>query len=206
MPTMLTRPSKPHERLDGTPPDLWRFSVEQYHEMIRIGIIGEDDPVELLEGCLVTKMPQNPPHRITNRLVRIALERILPAGWFVDSHNPVTTEDSEPEPDVMVVRGAIRDYSARHPGPEDSALIVEVADATLQRDRTLKKRIYARAKVAVYWIVNLAERKIEVYTAPANTRRGPDYRHRRDYSEKESVPVVLDGREVGHITVRDVLP
>lgn len=124
---------------------IFRLSVEQYHEMARAGILTEDDQVELLEGWLVTKMTKNPPHSVATRAIRSALERMIPAGWFVDSQEPLTTDDSEPEPDAMVVRGHWRDYSARHPNPDEVALVIEVADSTLQQDRSTKKRIYTRA-------------------------------------------------------------
>jgi len=185
---------------------IWRLSVEQYHEMIRSGIIADDDPVELLEGWLVRKMGKNPPHRVTTHLLREAIERVLPGGWFVDTQEPVTTDDSEPEPDVSVVRGSRRQYLNGHPHPKDVAFVVEVAESSLDRDETLKKRIYACAKVREYWVVNLSARAIEVYSEPAAGRREPHYRHRRDYAADESVPVVLDGKTVGRIAVRDVLP
>lgn len=85
---------------------IWQLSVEQYHQMIQTGILTEDDPIELLEGWLVPKMPKNPPHRISTALVREALTRLLPVGFFVDSQEPLTTDDSEPEPDAMVVQGS----------------------------------------------------------------------------------------------------
>ena len=116
---------------------IWRLSVEQYHRMIRFGILTDDDPVELLEGWLITKMPKNPPHRLSTQLTREAIARLLPPGWYVDAQEPITTEDSEPEPDVVVVRGERHDYRDHHPREHDVALVVEVADTTLQRDRTL---------------------------------------------------------------------
>ncbi len=134
--------------------------------MIRAGILTDDDPVELLDGWLVSKMPKNPPHCVVTRLIRQALERLVPAAWYVDTQEPLTTADSEPEPDVVVVRGETRQYLDRHPGPEDVGLVVEVADTTLQRDRTSKKRLYARAGIPVYWIVNLPESRCEVYSEP----------------------------------------
>jgi Uma2 family endonuclease len=186
---------------------IWRLSIDQYHAMIRLGILTDDDPVELLEGWLVSKMPKNPPHRIATRLLRQALERLVPATtWYVDSQEPITTAESEPEPDVMVVRGETRQYGDRHPGPEDVALVVEVADATLQRDRTLKKRLYARATIPVYWIINLPERRCEVYTAPSGTATPPDYTHRQDYDMDGIIPVVLAGAEIGRIAVREIFP
>jgi Uma2 family endonuclease len=153
------------EQSTAVPADvIWRFSVDQYHAMIRAGILTEDDPVELLEGWLVTKMPKNPRHSVATRLIRQALEGLLPPGWYVDTQEPLTTADSEPEPDVVVVCGDRRQYLDHHPGPQDVALVVEVADSTLQRDRSLKKRLYAAAGIPAYWIVNLLDSQFEVYT------------------------------------------
>ena len=120
-----------------------RFSVAQYHEMIRTGIIQDDDPVELLEGWLVTKMNKNPPHVLATKLVANAFARLLPPGWHAATQDPITTDASEPEPDVSIVRGDPRDYADRHPEPADAAIVIEVADTTLARDRGIKRRIYA---------------------------------------------------------------
>src|SRR5687768_14280262 len=130
---------------------LWRISVEQYHAMIAAGILLDDDPVELLDGLLIKKMPKSARHVLAARLVRTSLEKVLPPGWFVGSQDPVTTDTSEPEPDATVHRGDPEDYSARHPGPAETALVVEVSDSSLSRDRGLKRRVYARAGVPFYW-------------------------------------------------------
>jgi Uma2 family endonuclease len=185
---------------------VWRFSVDEYHAMIRAGILTDGDPVELLDGWLVTKMTKNPPHAAATRLVRQALERIIPHGWFVDSQEAITLATSEPEPDVLVLRSDDRAYADRHPGPNDVALIVEVADVSLNRDRTFKKRLYAQAGIPAYWIVNLVERCIEVFTDPATSADPPDYRQHHVFAASEEVPLVVDGREVGRITASAVLP
>jgi Uma2 family endonuclease len=185
---------------------IWRFSVDQYHAIIRAGILTEDDPVELLEGWLVTKMPKNPKHRVVTRLIRQALENLVAPGWYVDTQEPLTTADSEPEPDVMVVRGETRRYLDRHPSPQDVSLVIEVADSSLQRDRTLKKRLYAAAGILVYWIVNLIDNQIEVYTDPSGPGDQPDYRHQQNYGLTDAIPVVIEGRAVGHLVVQDLLP
>jgi Uma2 family endonuclease len=191
----------------GVPTDLiWRLSVDQYHAMISTGILTEDDPVELLEGWLVVKMPQNPPHRVVVKLIQQTLERLVPDNWYVDTQSPITTADSEPEPDVVVVRGDTRQYLDRHPGPQDLALVVEVADATLQRDRVLKRRIYALAGIPTYWIANLSESKFEVYSEPSGASVQPDYRQQRDFGPVDQVPLVIDGVEIGRIPVREMLP
>lgn len=185
---------------------IWRLSVEQYHAMIQAGILTEDDPVELLEGWLVTKMPKNPKHSLATQLIQEALTRLLFPGWHVNVQEPVTTGDSEPEPDVLVVRGDRRQYTDRHPGPREVALIVEVADSSLRRDQVLKKRLYAAAGILVYWVVNLPEARIEVYTDPSGPAEQPDYRQRRDYAQSDMVPVILDGVEIGRLPVHELLP
>ncbi|MCU0543989.1 MAG: Uma2 family endonuclease [Oscillatoriaceae cyanobacterium Prado104] len=197
----------PVESVAAIPNDLiLRLSIEQYHATIQAGILADDDPVELLEGWLVFKIPKNPPHRVATRLVRIALENILPPGWYVDSQEPITLSNSEPEPDIVVVRGDTRQYLDRHPGAEDIAIIVEVSDRTLQRDRTIKKRIYARAGIPIYWIVNLAESQVEVYSQPLVGVDPPDYDRRLNYGRSALVPIIVEGVEIGAIDVNNLLP
>lgn len=185
---------------------IWRLTVNQYHDMIHTGILTEDDPVELLEGWLISKMPKNPPHRATTRLVREALAPIVPAGWYVDAQEPITLEDSEPEPDVMIVRGQTRDYLDRHPGAPDLALVIEVADLTLRRDRTSKKRLYARAGIPVYWVVNLPDKRVEVYSDPSGPAERPDYRQQQNYSSSDMIALVIEGVEIGRLAVSELLP
>ncbi len=197
----------PVESVAAIPNDLiWRLSIEQYHAIIQAGILTDDDSVELLEGWLVFKRPKNPPHRVTTRLVRTALENILPPGWYVDSQEPITLSNSEPEPDIVVVRGDTRQYLDRHPGAEDIALIIEVSDTTLQRDRTVKKRIYARAGISLYWIVNLVEEQVEVYSEPLVEVQQPDYSQRLDFGRSAVIPIIIEGREIGAIAVDALLP
>src|SRR5437763_1907972 len=120
---------------------IYRLSVAQYHAMAEHGILNEDDRVELLEGWLVQKMTKYRPHTLTTGLVRRALDEIVPGGWYVDSQEPITTEESEPEPDVFVVRGDRRDFRDRQPGPRDVPLVIEVADSSLDTDQGTKKRV-----------------------------------------------------------------
>lgn len=185
---------------------VWRFSVSQYHEMIRTGILTEEDQVELLKGWVIFKMPKNPPHRIATKLTRQALESIVPAGWYVDSQEPITLEDSEPEPDAIIVRGDTRDYRNGRPTAKDIALVVEIADATLDRDRELKKRLYALAGIPIYWIVNLIENKLEVHSQPIVIDEESDYAAGQDYNVGDSAPVFIEGKEVARIDVNNLLP
>jgi Uma2 family endonuclease len=182
--------------------DLWRLSVEQYHDMARQGIFADDDPVELLEGLLVRKMTVSPAHHRATHRVQDALRSRVPQSHYVASPSSVTLAASEPEPDVLVVRGSNDDYAHHHPGPGDVALVVEVSDASLRRDQGFKKAIYAKSSLPIYWIVNLIDRRVEVYTDPTGAA---DYRSHRDYGETESAPLIIDGREVARIPVREML-
>jgi Uma2 family endonuclease len=143
---------------------------------------------------------------LATRRVRIALEAVAPSGCYVDAPSPVTLQRSEPEPDVVLVRGVDADYRDRHPGPQDLLLVVEVSDSSLRSDQGIKKAIYAKAAVPVYWIVNLVDRRVEVYADPTGPVERPDYSPRQDFGEADHVPVVIEGREVAKIPVRDVLP
>ncbi len=185
---------------------VFRLTVRQYHEMIRNGTLTESDPVELLEGWLTPKVSKNPPHRAATLRTGKALERVVPSGWYVDRQEPITTADSEPEPDVYVIRGDTLDYLDRHPGPADCALVVEVADSTLSDDRGIKQRVYSRAGVPVYWIVAVRQRFVEVYTNPSGPMAEPAYRVLKRYADGDAVPVVVDGRVVGTVAVADLLP
>ncbi|MBU4271595.1 MAG: Uma2 family endonuclease [Planctomycetes bacterium] len=188
------------------PEPVCRLAVSQYHEMIAAGILADGDPLEFLEGWLVPTMVKNPPHSTAIYVTTKLLEQVLPAGWHVRSEQPVTSEDSEPEPDVAVVCGGPEQYGRCHPGPRDVALVVEVADASLCRDRSTKKRIYARAGIPVYWIVNMPERRIEVYSDPTGPGESPDYRRHEDYAAGAEVPVLIEGHEAGSIPVAALLP
>lgn len=198
--------ARPNLPLTVPPEPVWRLSVERYHQIIRAGILTKDDPIELLEGWLIQKMPKNPRHRAATKLTRDALEAIVPQGWYVDSQKPITLSDSEAEPDVIIVRGDTRDYLDRHPGVSDLGLIVEIADTTLERDRSLKKRLYARAGISVYWIVNLSQQQLEVYTQPNNSAETPAYQQSQIYRLGEAVTVAIAHSIIGSITVDDLFP
>jgi Uma2 family endonuclease len=184
----------------------YRLSLAQYQAMAERGILTKDDRIELLEGWLIAKMTKNPPHEIAKGLTQDQLTGLVPAGWFVAVEGPTDTIDSEPEPDLMVVRGARRDYSEASPGPSDVAIVVEVSHSSLASDRRDKKRIYARSSYPTFWLVNLVDRRIEVYTDPTGPVEQPDYLQRHDFGPDDLIPVVIEGREIGRLAVRDLLP
>jgi Uma2 family endonuclease len=189
-----------------TSEQFYRLSVDQYHAMIEAGILTSDDPVELLEGWLIRTMPINPPHRRASERTFAALTRIVPVGWYVTMHQPITLDDSEREPDLAIVRGSTDDYPDRHPGPADLGLVIEVSHSTLPSDRVAKKLLYARSGIRFYWIINLVDRQVEALSNLDNSADAPDYQRHEAYGPDAEAPVVLDGREVGRIAVRDILP
>ena len=193
-----------HQNLPQYP--IFRLSVAQYHKMIEAGILTENDPVELLEGWLVTKMPQNPEHLFSTQVLQDILKGILPDGWFVNIQGPIVLEDSEPEPDAVVVRGGRRDYLSQKPRPQDIALIIEVADSTLQLDRSVKKRLFASAAIPVYWIVNLVDRQLEMYSHPSGQVAVPDYEQQQVLKPDEQIVVIIDGDQVGYIQLEELFP
>jgi Uma2 family endonuclease len=188
------------------PVPIHRFTVEEYQRMAEVGILSEDAPVELLEGWIVPMPIRKPSHDGTLSLVDEEIQPILPLGWFRRIQSSINTEDSYPQPDFAVVRGPRAQYVKRHPGPKDIAMLIEVADASLLQDSILKARIYARANIPIYWIINLVNRRVEVYTEPTGPTDEPTYRQRRNYGVKAKVPVVIDGQECGRIEVRKLFP
>ncbi len=185
---------------------LLQLTVDQYHDMVRKGILTPGEPVELLEGYLVRKLPKNPAHCLVTDALFEAFLRLAIAGYFPRNQNPVTTADSEPEPDCSLVRGRRSDFAKQHPTPADCALVVEVADSTLIADRTIKKRIYARSGVPVYWIVNLPDRQVEVYSQPNSAASTPVYSAEHVFGAADQLPVVIDGVEVARLSVQSILP
>jgi Uma2 family endonuclease len=143
-----------------------RFTVEQYHEMIQHGIFKEDEPIELIRGEIIKKLPIGNPHAATvNRLNRLLSNRMQDDA-MLSIQNPILLADSEPEPDVAVLIYREDLYASRRPSAEDVLLLVEVADSSLAYDRNIKGAVYAEAGISEYWIVNLNQATVEVYLDP----------------------------------------
>ncbi len=138
--------------------------------MVEVGLVGEDDPVELIEGEIVEKMPQNFPHIYGIRALADALRAVFVEGFDVSQQLPIRTLDSVPEPDVLVLCGSYRDFKRRYPEPHEVEIVGEVADASrLANDRTEKLRVYARAGLGEYWILNVVDGQLEVHRNPLPT-------------------------------------
>jgi Uma2 family endonuclease len=148
-------------------------------------------------------MPKKPKHTTVTKKCQRTIERLLPPGWHVRKEDPVQLPIyDEPEPDVSVVRGDEDAYLHRHPGPGDVTLIIEVAETSLTRNRGEKRDIYARAGIPTYWVVNLVDRQLEVYSNPA----GGVYPAPTILGEHDSADLVIEGRVVGQVAVAEILP
>jgi Uma2 family endonuclease len=148
-----------------TPLTLRRWQRAEYDRLVELGVF-RSEPIELIGGELVVAEPQGAYHASAISVAEYALRAMLPPGWIVRTQMPVSIDDeSEPEPDLVVVRGRPGDYRESH--PERPALAVEVAESSLEFDRERKGSLYARAEIDDYWIVNLVDRVLEVYRDPA---------------------------------------
>ena len=181
-----------------------RMTVAHYHRMIASGELTENRRIELLKGVMVEKMTHNPPHAMLVQLIQKLLEALLPAGFHARTQVPITLADSEPEPDVSIARGTLLDYEWRHPGPTEVPLVVEIAASTLVTDR-FKGEIYAEAGIPCYWIVNLLDGRVEIYTQPSPTPAGMRYSSTQNYQRGDLIPVQLDGQQLGQIPAADLL-
>ncbi|MBE9127149.1 Uma2 family endonuclease [Coleofasciculus sp. LEGE 07092] len=146
---------------------LKRWTVEDYHRMIAAGILTKSDRVELLDGQIIEMVPQDPPHASNTSSFGNDLVILFAEKAWIRTQLPITlAPNSEPEPDIAVVRIDERRYRARHPTPEEIFLLIEIADSTLQRDRTRKAKIYASAGIPEYWVVDINRRQVIVLRQP----------------------------------------
>jgi len=148
-------------------PQIRLWSIADYHQMIEAGILDEDDRVELLEGKIVCMSPQRPFHAASVQRSSRLLFQLLSDRAEIRVQLPVILgNDSEPEPDLAVVRFDADEYSFRHPEVLDIYLLIEVADSTIAKDRNQKARIYAKNQVLEYWILDLQKRQVYVFRQP----------------------------------------
>jgi Uma2 family endonuclease len=150
-------------------PQLRRWTVEEYHRMIQAGILATADQVELLDGEIVYMSPQGPPHAGTTQKSDEYLKPKLSQQASVRVQLPITLSTSEPEPDLAIVRRRDDMYAMGHPEPEDVLLLIEVADTTLNYDLNQKAKIYGKAGIQEYWVIDVAGRKIYVMREPYET-------------------------------------
>jgi len=143
------------------------FSAEEYHRMGESGIFRENEQVELIKGEIFRMSPIGTDHAAcVDRLNRI-LHLTLGESWIIRVQNPVSVSgDSEPEPDISVVKFHPQFYARHHPEPKDIGMIIEVSDTSLEYDRQIKLPLYAKSGISEVWIVNLKEGCVEIHSSP----------------------------------------
>ena len=179
--------------------ETYRWSRDAYDRAVAAGVFGPEDRIELIDGELLTMTPQGSRHAAVATRVGARLARALGDHGHVRTQMPLAAGgDSEPEPDLAVVPGDDLDYLDAH--PSTALLVVEVADDSLRRDRTVKQRLYARCGILEYWIVSLPDARLEVYRRPV----GEAYRDTALLHAGDTVAPLAAPTEI--IPVADLLP
>ncbi|MDY7016008.1 MAG: Uma2 family endonuclease, partial [Cyanobacteriota bacterium] len=150
---------------------LKRWTVQDYHRMSELGILDPNERTELISGQITLMAAKGTPHVTALRLLAIALDKQLAErDVFVSTQDPIQLDEfSEPEPDLAIVKGTVLDYTDRHPRTDDVYLVVEVADSTLKQDCEIKDKLYARARIAEYWVLALNNRQLHIFRNPTPT-------------------------------------
>ncbi len=195
------REPNPRSAIDGR-----RLTRLEYEKMVESGQIVPCERLELIDGEILNMAPQESAHGTAISLAENWIRAAFGMGFTVRLQLPLALDPySEPEPDLAVVYAVPDDRTAGHPGT--ALLVVEVADSTLAYDRTRKGSLYARAGIADYWIVNLADRRLEIYRDPAPAPSAPfgwNYAWSRYYASGQQVmPLASRG---AFVSVADLLP
>jgi Uma2 family endonuclease len=190
MTATLARKARPETAQD------YRLSLSQYQAMIAAGILSSEDRIELIHGRLVRKMSKHPPHEHARRRFFNQLNAILPNTLFWQTESPISCQDSSPEPDIAVILGPDDRFVEVQPSASDVVLVVEVSDTSLSLDLGEKLEIYAASKIAQYWVVDIPNRAVHVFTKP---RGGKKPTYRQQVTHTSDIPLSLDGQDCGSI-------
>jgi Uma2 family endonuclease len=196
------------------PPKTARLTVDQYHRMLKAGVLKEGAPLELRRGVLTFKnrsargadpMTVGENHIYVVNLLNELSAALHTHGCFIQTQNPVVVQPNhEPEPDGAVLRGTIRDYKGRKAAPRDVLALIEVSDTSLEDDQTDKLSEYADSGIEHYIIINIPDRQIEVFEHPQ--QGSGKYAQARIYKPGDTLPIpVADGKSF-NIPVKDLLP
>jgi Uma2 family endonuclease len=193
---------------DDLPPPypVERLSVEEYQRIVASGSLNPDRRVEFLEGVIVRKVRSSLRHDGAVEKVLEVLRPMLPQGWIASPNCAIVTRDSQPEPDVAVVSEKLKNSETGLPRAAEVALVIEVADNSLPYDRRSKARIYARAAIPYYWVLNLLDSQLEVFNNPSGPVPMPGYQEQRVYRSDDKVNLVIGLDDLGTIRVGDLIP
>jgi Uma2 family endonuclease len=150
-----------------------RFTVNEYHRLAELGFLHEDDHIELIRGELIQMAAKGTAHETCITLLIAALFKLMDGRATLRCQSPIQLSfDGEPEPDFAIVRNRVDHYASGHPTPEDILFVIEVADSSLSYDRDVKLPLYAEAKIQDYWLFNLFDGYLEVYSEPYQIAAG----------------------------------
>lgn len=169
-----------------------KWSLEDYHRLVEVGLL-DDRRVELLNGEIVEMSPEGEPHAYFSTEAGDYLARVLGTRALVRPAKPITLpDDSEPEPDIAIVRRLGREYLRHHPYPEDIFWLIEYANSSWEKDSKVKYRIYAEAGIPEYWLVNLKRGELIVFRDP----RGSEYGSKMTLTEGAIAPIAFPDLQI----------
>lgn len=145
------------------------FTTAEYHRLLEVGILTEDDRVELIDGEIIEMAPIGPRHTACVKRLAAFLIRKVKQNAVVGVQDPIQLDDySEPQPDISVLKWRADFYAQGHPTPQDVLIAIEVADTTLESDQVVKLPSYARAGIAEAWLVDLVNDRLEIHSSPTS--------------------------------------
>jgi hypothetical protein len=202
----MSQPS-PNEDPDlNGPSAAERITVDEYRRKAALGQFGIERSFELLEGAVVSRATQSLRHEGALEKIQEVLGKMLPEGWHLRTKQPLATADSLPEPDVAVASDTLDDYATMPPRSDQVPLVIEAAEGSLATDRRLKGRVYARAGIISYWVLNLIDSQLEVFTNPSGPVAMPGYHEQRIYRSEDKISLVIGLDDLGTIRVADIIP
>ncbi len=186
-------------------PQLKQFSIEEYHQLLEIGFFSEGDRIELVRGDLIQMAAKGTKHIFCCQELSGILHDLIARQAISRCQDPIIlASGSEPEPDFAIVRLSPDRYRSRKPEAQDILLLIEVADSSLEYDRTTKGSLYAEAAIEHYWIFNVLDRQLEVYKTPFQNAKGEfEYSSKQIYQLHQTID--LPDPLTGTITIADVL-
>lgn len=172
------------------------FTIAEYHRLTEIGFFTEDDRVELIQGKIFDMAAKGTLHSICETRLERELHKLVGGRATLRGQQPIILpDDSEPEPDRVIVRNREDDYLSGHPTPADILLLIEIADSSVSYDQEVKLPVYAEAGIAHYWLFNLKRECLECYSQPYRTVQG-DFSYRQTLillpNESVSLPCFPD--------------
>ncbi|WP_414527498.1 Uma2 family endonuclease [Nodularia chucula] len=166
-----------------------RFTIDEYHRLAALGFFAENDRVELIQGEIVQMVAKGTPHSVCNtRLYRELFKLVAEMATLRGQEPIIISDDSEPEPDLVIVQNRPDDYLENHPQPSDILLVIEISDSSLKYDQDIKLPLYAKAGINNYWIFNLIDNYLECYSEPYQDLKDKfGYRHKLIFLPNETV-------------------